>query len=206
MPRDLGGWTALDIGCNAGFYSLELARRGARVDAIDHDEHYLRQARWAIRRFGLEDRIALERTDVYEIGRTDRTFDLVSFLGVFCHLRYPLLALDLLARMTQRLLMFQTLMMPGDDVLETPPDLDMSESERLREPGWPKVVPRAPLSGRPDELMGAGPRPVEAMLRSSGMRVLERSEQNVYACEPARDEPAYTRERRERELFAALGR
>ena len=28
LPADLAGWTALDIGCNAGFYSFELARRG----------------------------------------------------------------------------------------------------------------------------------------------------------------------------------
>jgi tRNA (mo5U34)-methyltransferase len=31
----------LDIGCNAGFYAIEMKRRGAdRVVAIDHDEHY----------------------------------------------------------------------------------------------------------------------------------------------------------------------
>ncbi|MBN1237172.1 MAG: TIGR04290 family methyltransferase, partial [Gammaproteobacteria bacterium] len=28
VPQDLGGWRVLDIGCNAGFYSFELARRG----------------------------------------------------------------------------------------------------------------------------------------------------------------------------------
>ena len=27
LPEDLTGWRALDIGCNAGFYSFELARR-----------------------------------------------------------------------------------------------------------------------------------------------------------------------------------
>jgi tRNA (mo5U34)-methyltransferase len=42
IPEDLTGWTALDIGCNAGFYSFELARRGAQVTGIDLDEHYLR--------------------------------------------------------------------------------------------------------------------------------------------------------------------
>src|SRR3546814_15655835 len=29
LPEDLSGWTALDIGCNAGFYSFQLAKRGA---------------------------------------------------------------------------------------------------------------------------------------------------------------------------------
>src|ERR1700710_3019686 len=48
IPQDLTGKTVLDIGCNAGFYSLEMKRRGAaRVLGIDTDEHYLRQARFA---------------------------------------------------------------------------------------------------------------------------------------------------------------
>jgi tRNA (mo5U34)-methyltransferase len=29
IPDDLTGKTVLDIGCNAGFYSLEMSRRGA---------------------------------------------------------------------------------------------------------------------------------------------------------------------------------
>lgn len=46
LPPDLRGWTILDIGCNAGFYSLESVRRGAsRVVAIDTHERYLAQAR-----------------------------------------------------------------------------------------------------------------------------------------------------------------
>ena len=45
VPEDLSRWQALDIGCNAGFYTFELARRGADVLAVDVDEHYLRQAR-----------------------------------------------------------------------------------------------------------------------------------------------------------------
>ena len=28
LPEDMTGWTALDVGCSGGFYSLELARRG----------------------------------------------------------------------------------------------------------------------------------------------------------------------------------
>ncbi|MBV9769301.1 MAG: DUF1698 domain-containing protein, partial [Bryobacterales bacterium] len=48
IPGDLSGKSVLDIGCNAGFYSLEMKRRGAdRVVGIDHDEVYLAQARFA---------------------------------------------------------------------------------------------------------------------------------------------------------------
>ena len=48
LPADLSGKTVLDIGCNAGFYSLEMKRRGAaRVMAIDSDPRYLAQAKLA---------------------------------------------------------------------------------------------------------------------------------------------------------------
>src|SRR5438093_979251 len=36
IPADLSGRTVLDIGCNAGFYAIEMKRRGAeRVVGID---------------------------------------------------------------------------------------------------------------------------------------------------------------------------
>jgi tRNA (mo5U34)-methyltransferase len=47
IPADLTGWSCLDIGCNAAFYTFELAKRGAAVLGIDLDERYPRQARWA---------------------------------------------------------------------------------------------------------------------------------------------------------------
>jgi tRNA (mo5U34)-methyltransferase len=38
LPADLRGCTVLDIGCNAGFYTFEMKRRGAdRVVGIDSD-------------------------------------------------------------------------------------------------------------------------------------------------------------------------
>ncbi len=48
IPADLTGLSVLDIGCNGGFYAMEMKRRGAaRVVGIDHDEDYLAQARFA---------------------------------------------------------------------------------------------------------------------------------------------------------------
>jgi tRNA (mo5U34)-methyltransferase len=48
IPSDLTGKSVLDIGCNAGFYSIEMKNRGAdRVLGIDTDERYLAQARFA---------------------------------------------------------------------------------------------------------------------------------------------------------------
>jgi hypothetical protein len=45
IPDDLTGRNVLDIGCNAGFYSIEMKRRGAaRVLGLDCDPRYLEQA------------------------------------------------------------------------------------------------------------------------------------------------------------------
>jgi tRNA (mo5U34)-methyltransferase len=84
----------LDIGCNAGFYSLEMKRRGAeRVLGVDFDERYLAQG--ALRSGGARRRHRVPPV----LGLRRRTlgekFDLVIFMGVLYHLRHPLLALDL---------------------------------------------------------------------------------------------------------------
>src|SRR6478735_4936202 len=56
LPKDLSGKTVLDIGCNAGFYSIEMKRRGAeRVLGIDSDPRYLDQARLATEVLGFGD-------------------------------------------------------------------------------------------------------------------------------------------------------
>src|SRR3954468_20308903 len=55
IPTNLTGKTVLDIGCNAGFYSMEMKRRGAeRVVAIDFDDRYLAQAKFAAANLQLE--------------------------------------------------------------------------------------------------------------------------------------------------------
>src|SRR5919197_4584874 len=47
IPADLTGATVLDVGCNGGFYSIEMKRRGAdRVVAVDTDTRHLAQARF----------------------------------------------------------------------------------------------------------------------------------------------------------------
>src|SRR5690606_36225708 len=77
IADDLRGLKALDIGCNAGYYSLELARRGAEVTAIDIDEHYLKQARWAAETLELQDKIEFRCATVYDLARETRSYDLI---------------------------------------------------------------------------------------------------------------------------------
>ena len=207
IPDDLSGWTALDIGCNSGFYSFELAKRGARVTAIDVEPLFLRQAEWAAGEFGLRDRVELHRMQIYDLARLDRTFDLVLFMGVFYHLRYPLLALDVVAERVNRLMVFQTLTMPGDAVsADASRDWDIMEREVFTEPGWPKMAfIEHEYAGDPTNWWAPNHAAVEAMLRSSGMRVAGRPGHEIYICEPDRASIPWPRARGRAELLSALG-
>ncbi|MGZ5774572.1 MAG: TIGR04290 family methyltransferase [Ramlibacter sp.] len=185
LPQDLHGWRVLDVGCNAGFYSFELARRGASVLAIDVEELYLNQARWAAGVLGLDKQVEFRHMGVYEVAQLAESFDLVWFMGVFYHLRYPMLALDLLARKTRRLMMFQTLTMPGDEVYPDTQDHPLDEREPLLDPGWPKMAfIEHRFAGDPSNWWVANHAGVEAMLRAAGLRVLTRPAGEMYLCEP----------------------
>lgn len=206
IPDDLTGWTALDIGCNAGFYTFRLAERGARVTAIDVDPHYLDQARWAAEQFGVEDRVEFRLAQVYDLAREGEQYDLVWFMGVFYHLRYPLLALDIVARLTRKLMMFQTLTLPGDAVLEIPRDLPLDERELMQHSGWPKMAfIEHRLAKDPTNWWAADHNCVQAMLRSTGFRPIARPIPEGFLCEPHPAEPGGGPESMELEYQAATG-
>lgn len=187
IPRDLTGWSALDVGCNAGFYSIELAKRGARVVGIDSEPLYLRQAAWAAREFDVEGQLELRQQSVYELGRTDERFDLVLFMGVFYHLRHPLLALDILAAKVRRRMIFQTLTMPGMEVADVPDDMPIMERDGMLEPGWPKMafIERR-LAGDLTNWWAPNHAAVLGMLRSTGLTVRAQPGHEIYVCEPSR--------------------
>ncbi len=205
LPERLDGWRALDVGCNAGYYSFELARRGAEVVAIDSNEHYLRQAQWAAERFGLCDRIEFRRMQVYDLARESEVFDLVLFLGVFYHLRYPLLGLDIVAHRTGRLMVFQTLTMPGTEVAGEVPNIAIDEREAMAVEGWPRMAfIEHSLADDPTNWWAPNHAAVLAMLRSAGFRVTGRPGHEVYVCEPDR-ESRHRTPWDETELLAATG-
>jgi tRNA (mo5U34)-methyltransferase len=186
LPAGLDGWTALDIGCNAGYYSFELARRGARVTGIDVDTHYLRQAQWAARQLELEHTIEFRQMQVYDLAAEPVQYDLVLFMGVFYHLRYPLLGLDIVARHTRRLMVFQTLTVPGMEVYPDTHDRPIDEREALKQPGWPRMAfIEGRFAGDPTNWWVPNHAAVEAMLRSSGMRVTAHLGHEIYLSEPA---------------------
>ena len=185
LPEVLSGWSVLDVGCNAGFYSFELARRGARVTAVDSDERYLRQASWAASRLRIDGAVEFRRLQVYELGGLKASYDLVLFLGVFYHLRYPLLGLDIVRSKTRRLLVFQSLTAPDASPAETPENLGFEERGRLFEPGWPKFgFVQHRLAGDPTNWFIPNVAAVKAALRTAGFRTLAQPLEDTFVCAP----------------------
>jgi tRNA (mo5U34)-methyltransferase len=206
LPEDLTGWSALDIGCNSGFYSVELARRGAHVTAFDKDPHFLKQARWVVDTFGVGHRVELYQAQVYDLAHWHTAFDLVLFMGVFYHLRYPQLALDIVAGKTNRLLVFQTLTMPGEEVVAPPDDLAFERREAMNAPGWPRMgFVEKSLAGDPTNWWAPNHACIEAMLRSTGLRVTARPGHEIYLCTPAPPQPDDQRGWKHDELLSATG-
>ena len=208
LPGDLSGWRVLDIGCNAGFYSIELARRGAGVTAIDLDPHYLGQARFAAEVCGVAERITFEETQVYGLAGREAAYDLVLFMGVFYHLRYPLLGLDVVSRTLRPggRLVFQTLTMPGDAVERDVEGLGFDDRGRLAGEGWPKMAFfERGFSGDPTNWWAANHAACEALLRSAGLKVVARPGHEIYVAEPDPAAHVGVPHLREAEYRAALG-
>ena len=183
LPADLAGKSVLDIGCNGGFYSMEMKRRGAaRVLGVDCDERYLAQARFAAEVAGLDIEFAF--LDVYDVGALGERFDLVIFMGVLYHLRHPLLALDLIREhVAGDLLLFQSMLRGSKTVSPLEDDYDIKRTAPFARAGFPKMhFIEKRYCGDPTNWWIPNRAGVEAMLRAAGFAIVDRPEAEVYLC------------------------
>ena len=183
ISSDLAGRTVLDIGCNAGFYSIEMKRRGAaRVLGIDSDDEYLNQARFAAEVNGLD--IEFRNLSVYDVALLGEKFDVVLFMGVFYHLRHPLLALDLIyEHVTRDTLVFQSMQRGSNAVEPVERDYDFWETEHFDRPGYPKIhFVEQRYADDPTNWWIPNRACVEAMLRSAGFEITGHPEEEVFVC------------------------
>jgi tRNA (mo5U34)-methyltransferase len=183
LPADLRGRTVLDLGCNAGFYAIEMKRRGAdRVVAVDVDARYLRQARLAAELSELE--IEFRQLSVYDVAQLGEKFDIVLFMGVLYHLRHPLLALDLIHEHVARdLFIFQSMLRGSPIRTPVQADYPITETEIFHEPGFPRLhFLEHHYAGDPTNWWTPNRAGAEAMLRSAGFDILKQPEEEVYFC------------------------
>jgi len=196
IPADLSGMTVLDIGCNAGFYAMEMKRRGAdRVLGLDTEDEYLAQARFAAEVEGLN--IEFRKMSAYDVGDLHEKFDLVIFMGVLYHLRHPLLALDLIHEHVARdLLLFQSMQRGQSQIDPLEDDYDFWTTELFDSPGYPRLHFVEHKYAEDNTNWWIPNRAcVEAMLRSAGFRITAHPEEEVYLCRritrPQNEGPVY---------------
>jgi tRNA (mo5U34)-methyltransferase len=183
IPADLSGRSVLDIGCNAGFYAMEMKRRGAaRVVGVDTADDYLAQARFAAKVSGLE--IEFRKMSVYDVGTLGERFDVVVFMGVLYHLRYPLLALDLIhEHVASDLLLFQSMQRGSAEIEPLEKNYDFWNVELFERTGFPKLhFIEQRYADDPTNWWIPNRACVEAMLRSAGFSILRHPESEVYLC------------------------
>jgi tRNA (mo5U34)-methyltransferase len=162
---------------------MEMKRRGAeRVLGIDFDADYLAQARFAAEVEALD--IEFRQMSVYDVALLAERFDVVLFLGVFYHLRHPLLALDLIHEHVARdLLVFQSMQRGSNTVADVRGDYDFSEAAHFDEPGYPKMhfiehdyAHDCTNWWAPNRACSA------AMLRSAGFEIVSHPEEEMFIC------------------------
>jgi tRNA (mo5U34)-methyltransferase len=181
VPEDLEGRSVLDVGCNAGFYSLEMKRRNAgRVVGVDSDPRYLAQARFAAGQAGLN--IEFRQMSVYDVPELQERFDLVIFMGVLYHLRHPLLALDLLwEHAVGEQMLFQCLQRGDERTPGLQANYDFCEWSLFDKPEYPKLFfVEECFASDPTNWFIPNTAATEAMLRSAGFQIEAHPEREVY--------------------------
>ena len=183
IPADLTGKSVLDIGCNGGFYSIEMKKRGAaRVLGIDFDDDYLAQARFAAEVTGHD--IEFRQLSVYDVGALGERFDVVIFMGVLYHLRHPLLALDLIhAHVAGDLLVYQSLQRGSAEIDSVPRNADFWDTAMFDSPGFPKLhFIENEYANDPTNWWAPNAACSAAMLRSAGFEIVAHPEEEVFVC------------------------
>lgn len=97
LPDDMSGVTVLDIGSRDGFFSFQAERRGADVIAVDIQA--IDEIGFGIARDILKSKAKFIQANIYDLTLEKiggRQVDVIFFLGLFYHLRHPLLALDII--------------------------------------------------------------------------------------------------------------
>jgi tRNA (mo5U34)-methyltransferase len=114
LPKDLTGKSVLDIGAWDGLFSFESEKRGAsKVLAIDN--FYRDKKEWTesqgfeVAKEILNSKVEFKKASVYDLSPEKfGMFDIVLFLGVFYHLKYPILALEKIYSVTKEMLIIET--------------------------------------------------------------------------------------------------
>jgi tRNA (mo5U34)-methyltransferase len=161
-----------------------MKRRGAeRVIGIDVDDRYLNQARFAAETLGLE--IEFAKRSVYDVDSLPGTFDFVLFMGVLYHLRYPLYALDKVVQKVGGKLVFQTMIRGSEETREWAKNYQFWDKKMFDDPCFPCMYfIEHRYANDPTNWWIPNCAAAEAMLRSSGVKIVAHPEAETWICVP----------------------
>lgn len=187
VPADLTGKSVLDLGGNAGYFSMQMMKRGAaRCVLVEPFAEFARQAGYVAELHNFQLEIVNEDVHTFVLT-TEERFDYVIFLGLFYHLKYPTIVLDRLAEMTRERMYFQSHVV-GDETraYEERPDYQPGlDDDVIRDPAFPKMAFIERLyNGDPTNWWIPNPSALEPMLRSAGMRIVARPHTQVVVAAP----------------------
>ncbi len=131
IPADLTGHRVLDIGAWDGWFAFEAERRGASVTAVDCID--IPNFRHVHQKLG--SKVDYRVADLYDLPEAGLgTFDTVFFLGVLYHVRHPLLALEIVCRLTTEVALVDSFVTDADTWRSHPdqlPSLEFYETIEL---------------------------------------------------------------------------
>ncbi len=189
VPADLTGKTVLDVGGSAGYFSIQMMKRGAaKCTIIEPFVEFAAQARFVAEVHGYEIEVVNEDVHTWCLTTEDR-FDYVIFLGLFYHLKYPNLVLDRLAEMTRERMYFQSHIVGDEEAaFEGRGNYMPGEDDPiLRDPAFPRMAFIENLyNGDPTNWWVPNPTALEPLLRSAGMKVIARPHAQLLVAEPER--------------------
>jgi tRNA (mo5U34)-methyltransferase len=192
VPKDLTGKTVLDMGGNAGFFSIQMKLRGAaKCILVDPLIEFIEQAKFASSQFGVELDLAVEDAHTFCLT-TEERFDYVIFLGLLYHLKYPSLVLDRLSEMTKEMIFIQSNILGNEtDSYDQKTDYERDRDDSiLEDPSYPKMCfIEDRYNGDPTNWWLPNYTCLAAMVRSAGLRIIDRPHPHIIVarnwCSPA---------------------
>ena len=112
LPTSMAGMYVLDVGSADGFYSVEFAKRGANVLAVDAAPKMIARVKFLAEEMGLP--ISVQVCTGEEMQSNDK-FDILFNLGLLYHSRHPFLLLENLAKTFHKQMYLETIVADGDE-------------------------------------------------------------------------------------------
>lgn len=97
----LSGKSVIDVGCGPGRYSVELARRGAKVKGIDFAERMIEKAKGLAESVGVGQNCRFEVCDFQDVP-SEESYDICIAMGLFDYLSNPSQTLKKMREVTKK--------------------------------------------------------------------------------------------------------